>query len=60
VAISARVWAAEHRPHLERQAQQVVNEIGSGVNESRPNFLKLLADPGITVVVVERQERATR
>jgi putative resolvase len=40
--------------------QQVANEIGSSVNESRPNFLNLLADPGITVVVVERQERTTR
>src|SRR5579871_86473 len=50
VAIYARVSAAENRPHLDTQAerlvtycmakgyqvQQVVKEIGSGVNDSRP------------------------
>ena len=80
VAISARVWVAEHRPTLARraerlltscaakgyqahqahQAQQVVKAIGSGVNESRPQFLQALADPTIKVVVVEHKERATR
>lgn len=39
---------------------QVVKEIGSGVNNSRPNFLKVLADPTIKVVVVEHKDRATR
>ena len=62
VAIYARVSAAENRPNLESQAErliaycaakgyqvhQVVQEIGSGVNDSRPKFLKLLADPSIT------------
>src|SRR5262249_61586445 len=42
------------------QVHQVVKEIGSGVNESRPRFLKLLADPAITVIVVEHKDRATR
>jgi putative resolvase len=74
VAVYARVSAAENRPNLERQAErlaayctakgyeihQVVREIGSGVNDSRPMFLKLLADPAITVIVVEHQDRATR
>jgi putative resolvase len=74
VAVYARVSAAENRPHLERQAErlaaycaakgyqihQVVREIGSGVNDSRPKFLKLLADPTVTVIVVEHKDRATR
>ena len=61
VAISARVSAAEKRPHLESQAErlitycsdkgsqahQVVNEIGSGVTESRPTRLKMLAEPAL-------------
>jgi len=74
VAVYARVSAAEHRPNLESQAErlvaycaakgyqvhQVVKEIGSGVNDSRPKFLKLLVDPAITVIVVEHKDRATR
>jgi hypothetical protein len=38
----------------------VVNELSSRVKESRPNFLKALADPPIQVVVVELKDRATR
>src|SRR5258708_27636891 len=74
VAVYARVAAAENRPDLERQADrliayssakgyqlaQVVKEVGSGVNDSRPRFLRLLADPSIGVIVVEHQDRATR
>lgn len=74
VAIYVRVSAAENRPNLESQAErlitycaakgyqvhQVVKEIGSGVNDSRPKFLKVLADPTIKVVVVEHKDRATR
>jgi predicted site-specific integrase-resolvase len=73
-AIDARVSAAENRPNLEGQADrlvaycaakgyqvhQVVQEVGAGVNESRPKFLKLLADSSITMIVVEHQDRATR
>jgi putative resolvase len=74
VAVYARVSAAENRPNLESQAErlvaycaakgyqvhQVVQEIGSSVNDSRPKFLKLLADPTVTVIVVEYKDRATR
>jgi putative resolvase len=74
VAIYARVSAAENRPNLESQAErlvaycaakgyqvhQVVKEIGSGVNDSRPKFLKLLADPTVETLVVEHKDRATR
>ena len=74
VAIYARVSSTENRSNLDSQAerlvsyamtkgyqiQQVVKEIGSGVNDSRPKFLKLLADPTMTHIIVEHKDRATR
>lgn len=74
VAMYARVSAAEHQPNLNAQADRlvgycaakgyqahrVVKEVGSGVNDSRPKFLKLLSDTSITHIVVEHQDRATR
>lgn len=74
VAIYARVSSAEHRANLERQAErltqyctargyqvaQVVKEIASGVNDSRPKLLSLLKDTSITRVVVEHRDRLTR
>src|SRR5216683_4093995 len=73
VAIYARVASAEHRANLERQAErlmqycttrgyqvaQVVKEIASGVNDSRPKLLSLLKDTSITRVVVEHRDRLT-
>jgi predicted site-specific integrase-resolvase len=58
VAIYARVSSAENRMNLDSQAErlvayaiakryqihQVVKEIGSGVNDSRPKFRKLLTN----------------
>jgi putative resolvase len=74
VAIYARVSQASHRGNLEQQAErltqycttrgyqvaQVVKEIASGVNESRPKLLALLKDRSITRIVVEHQDRLTR
>ena len=74
VAVYARVSSSENRNNLETQAQrlveyctangwqvnQVVKEIGSGVNDNRKQFLKLLADDTITHIVVEHKDRATR
>src|SRR6266480_6733725 len=74
VAIYARVSSAEHRANLERQAErlvqyyeargyqvtQVVKEIASGVNDSRPKLLSLLKDSSITLLVVEHRDRLTR
>lgn len=74
VAIYTRVSAAENKSHLETQSQrlldycaakgwpvsQVVKEIGSGVNDSRPKLLKLLTDPTVTLIVVEHKDRLTR
>jgi predicted site-specific integrase-resolvase len=47
---------------------QIVKEIGSGVNDTRPKLLKLLTDPTITLIaacaprsgVVEHKDRLTR
>ncbi|GAC1350216.1 MAG: IS607-like element IS1602 family transposase [Ktedonobacteraceae bacterium] len=74
VAIYARVSSAEQRENLERQAErlthycmtrgyqvaQVVKEIASGVNDSRPKLWSLLKDSSITLLVVEHQDRLTR
>jgi predicted site-specific integrase-resolvase len=74
VAIYTRVCSHEMRENLNRQAERlssyclargwqvhkVVKEVGSGVNDNRKQFLKLLADPTITIIVVEHKDRATR
>jgi predicted site-specific integrase-resolvase len=74
VAIYARVSSSENRENLISQAErlkgycmakgyqidQIVKEVGSGVNDSRPKFLALLSDASVTRIVVEHQDRATR
>ena len=74
VAIYARVSSSEQRQDLERQAErlsqyctvrgyqvaQVVKEVASGVNDSRPKLLSLLKDTSVTRVVVEHRDRLTR
>jgi putative resolvase len=74
VVIYARVSSPEHRDNLERQAErlsqycttrgyqvhQVVKEIGSGVNDSRPKLLAILKDQRATRIVVEHKDRLTR
>jgi len=74
VAIYTRVSAAENKDNLERQAKRltdycaakgyrvalVVKEIGSGVNDTRPQLMKLLTHPSVTLSVVEHQDRLTR
>ena len=73
-AVYARVSSSENRDNLATQAErlvgyctakgyqvaQMVKEVGSGVNDSRPKFLALLADPIVTRIVVEHKDRATR
>jgi predicted site-specific integrase-resolvase len=39
---------------------KVVKEVGSGVNDARPKLLTLLADKGISLIVVEHKDRMTR
>ena len=37
-----------------------MKEIGSGINDNRPQLTKLLKNNAITIIVVEHQERLTR
>ena len=74
VALYARVSSADQKEDVERQMQRlkdyaaargyqvtkIVSELASGLNESRPKFLKLLTDASIGVIVVEQRDRATR
>jgi predicted site-specific integrase-resolvase len=74
VVIYARVSSPEHKENLERQAErlvqyctvrgyqvaQVVKEIASGVNDSRPKLLAVLKDRQATRIVVEHKDRLTR
>lgn len=74
VAMYARVPSPKRRESLERQVArladccaargyqvaQVVKEIASGVNDSRPKLLGLLKDVGITCIVVEHRDQLTR
>src|SRR5437867_3033333 len=67
VAIYARVSSTENTSNLDSQAERlvaycaakgyqvakVVKEIGSSVNESRPQFLSLLEDQSIGLIVIE-------
>jgi predicted site-specific integrase-resolvase len=73
-ALYARVSSADQKSDLERQMQRLrdyaaargyhvakeVTEIASGLNDSRPKFLNLLADPTIGTIVVEHKDRSTR
>jgi putative resolvase len=74
VAVYARVSSSENKDNLERQAERliswcnaqgwsvgkVIKECGSGINDQRPKFLALLADPKIGQIVVEHKDRASR
>jgi len=74
VAVYARVSSAEQKSTLDSQAERlvayctakgyptakVVKEVGSGITDSRPKLLALLEDQGITLIVVEHQDRLTR
>ena len=74
VALYARVSSADQKEDLERQLQRLkdyaaakgyqvtrtVSELASGLNDSRPKFLKLLTDASIGTIVVEHRDRATR
>jgi predicted site-specific integrase-resolvase len=74
VAVYARVSSAQNRKNLDSQAERaaafcaakgwhvatVVKECGSGINDQRPQFLALLADTGISHIVVEHKDRCSR
>lgn len=74
VAIYARVSSSENKSNLETQVNRlisyanakgykvdkVVKEIGSGLNDKRPNLEKLLLDESITHIIVEHKDRLAR
>ena len=74
VGLYARVSSPEQRPDLERQVARlsmwaaqaglrvvrVETEVGSGLNGARAKARRLLADPEVSVVVVEHRERLGR
>ena len=70
VAVYARVSSSENKENLDTQAERliswcnaqgwsvgkVVKECGSGVNDQRPKFLALLANPTIGRIVVAHKD----
>jgi len=74
IALYARVSSVDQKSDLDRQMHRLrdyaaakgyqvakeVTEIASGMNDSRPKFLKLLADPSIGTILVEHKDRGTR
>jgi putative resolvase len=74
VGLYARVSSHDQEPDLERQTARlaewaakgghrvvrVESEIGSGMNGARSKAKRLLADPAVTVVVVEHKDRLGR
>jgi putative resolvase len=74
IALYARVSSADQKEDLQRQVERlknyaaargyqvnsIVQEVGSGLNDHRPKFLKLLTDASIGVIVVEHKDRGTR
>jgi putative resolvase len=74
VGLYARVSSHDQKADLERQVARlsgwaakaghtvvrVESEIGSGMNGSRTKARRLLADPGVSTVVVERSDRLGR
>ncbi len=70
----ARIAAHDQRADLDRQVArlsewaagqgvtvaEVVTEVGSGLNGGRPKLRRLLADPRVTMIVVEHRDRLAR
>jgi putative resolvase len=74
VGLYARVSSHDQRAELERQVARltgwahgagvpvvrVETEVGSGVNGARSKVRRLLADPTVTIIVVEHRDRLAR
>lgn len=74
VAIYCRVSSSENKKNLETQKQRLldycaakgykvsrmVSEVGSGINDGRKQWLQLLQNKSITLIVVEHKDRFTR
>jgi len=73
-AIYARVSSVDQKADLDRQVARLlefansrgmavaktVTEIGSGLDRHRSKLLRLLSDPEVTTIIVERRDRLTR
>lgn len=74
VIIYTRVSSSENKSNLETQKERlisycnakgykvhkVISEIGSGINDERPQLIKLLKNNDYTKIVVEHKDRLTR
>ena len=74
IALYARVATQGQKADLDRQVERlksyaasrgyqvtkIVQEIASGMNDTRPQLLKLLTDPQMGKIVVEHRDRLTR
>ena len=74
IAVYARVSSSENRSNLDSQAERLTNyciakgyqvekitkEVGSGINDTRRELLRLLTDATVTVIVVEHKDRLAR
>jgi putative resolvase len=74
VALYARVSGHDQKKDLDGQlgrlsafavskglsVSKAVTEIGSGLNGHRPKLLKLLADPNVSIIIVEHRDRLMR
>ncbi|MBM0239445.1 IS607 family transposase, partial [Micromonospora sp. ATA32] len=74
LGLYARVSSHDQKDDLERQVARltrwaasaghrvvrVESEVGSGMNGARSKVKRLLADPGVTTIVVERKDRLGR
>jgi predicted site-specific integrase-resolvase len=74
VAVYSRVSSSENKSNLETQKNRLisfcnakgysviksVSEIGSGLNDKRPQLEKLLLDSSIDIIVVEHKDRLAR
>jgi putative resolvase len=74
VALYARVSGHDQKKDLEGQlgrlssfaaakgltVSKAVTETGSGLNGHRPKLMKLLADPNVSIIVVEHRDRLMR
>ena len=72
--VYARVWSADQKEDLDRQVgrvvewatqqgyrpDEVVKEIGSGLNGDRPRLRRLVGDHTVGTIVVEHRERLSR
>ncbi len=73
-ALYARVSSSDQAPELDRQVarltawatangqsvDEVITEVGSGLNGRRRKMLRMLADPTVTTIVVEHRDRLAR